>query len=224
MPRIGSLRVSRVWPRVPAIARFSPHAAAIAACHGACAAASARAASRPVSRPHSATAGMPTTIPPPIRSRANAARTRRHNPGGRQLLGVNGDSASNATWDGCFGARNSSGAATNCAAIPAGKYPGDSAAAHASPIPTISVGTQRCANRFGAPLSVNRPCAVFAVTIRARLSGVRGPVPASPCLRRRPFAIASPRHRLPARVRALQTGGPPPRTRATPAWKPPRLA
>jgi hypothetical protein len=112
----------------------------------------------------------------------------------------------------------------HCAAIPAGKYPGNSAAAHASPIPTISVGTQRCANRFGAPLSVNRPCAVFAATIRARLSGVRGPVPAPQCLRRRPFAIASPRHRLPARVRALQTGGPPPRTRATPACKPPRLA
>jgi hypothetical protein len=66
--------------------------------------------------------------------------------------GVVACKASNATCEGCFGAFNSSGAASNRAAMSAGKYACNCVAVHVSPHRTISVRTRSCASRFGAPL------------------------------------------------------------------------
>jgi hypothetical protein len=55
--------------------------------------------------------------------------------------------------------------------------------------------------------AVRRPCVVWAARIRARPSGVRGPVLSPPCRRqRRRFFIAGDWHGLPLRVRAPQRG------------------
>jgi hypothetical protein len=125
------------------------------------------------------------------------------------LLGVNGDITSNATWDGCVGGINAAGTESSRAVIPAGRYSRNIVAAAVSPARAMNVQTNRCASRCGAPLMANRPCVVFAATMRASPTAVRGPVPAPPCIRHRPFAIASPRHEPPARVRAPQSGARP---------------
>jgi hypothetical protein len=100
-------------------------------------------ASRSVAGPRSATATAPSTNPSSAPSRARAARARRPNPrpGGTLSQHALAFSASKATWEGCFGARNSSGAASNRAAIPAGKYARNYVAASVSAIRVISVRT-----------------------------------------------------------------------------------
>lgn len=50
------------------------------------------------------------------------------------------------------------------------------------------------------------PCFQFALRLRSRPSGVRGPVLGPPCIRHRPFAIAAPLHEPPRRVRAPHRG------------------
>jgi hypothetical protein len=120
------------------------------------------------------------------------------------LPGVNGDIASNATREGCFGAHNSSGAEFNRAAIPAGNNSRNIVASTVSPARAMNVQTNQCASRCGAPLIAKRPCVVVAASIRARPATVAGPVLAPPSMRHRPLAIASPRNEPPARVRAPQ--------------------
>ena len=50
------------------------------------------------------------------------------------------------------------------------------------------------------------PCFQFALRLRSRPSGVRGPVLGPPCIRHRPFAIAAPLQEPPSRVRAPHRG------------------
>ena len=163
-------------------------------------------ADRSAARPCRAIAAPSATSAPP--SRALIACARRPNPSvtGPPVRPAAAHRASNTTCDGCFGAPSSSGAESNRADNPAGKYACTIVASSVSAIRAHSVRTNRCANRFGASSAANRPSVVFAATICARPAAVRGPVLAPPCIWHHPFNIASPRHEPPARVRAPHQG------------------